>query len=416
MDVDDLSFPVNRYSCIFAGSSRFNKGACLLSGAEALQYLNGLLEKSVCLENVCHVLEHVVMEKVELEEFHKIQCLILETNYEPFPGNLVVFLRTLFDSKNYLTIYLMTKLWNLWVERGLVSNQQAIRVLTMLLEKMDGLTPSFRLRLEYVLDCCQSLCGGMKKKSTMYEWKLELDEFQMGHGSHRNDALLPKLLTYLKKLIRDQSQLPSRLLRERLDVCMRWIIRLSEKSDEVVHGHVLSTLVSMKPVYHLLPQDTIYRYLSSCARLKCIDYVKDWILVFEGFLNQSHNDWLEEFVVLESLEQYARHTMYPDVLMGFLEKHEKLKKGLLHRLTKSSNKEKENNVMFIEWNQYGQMIASTHRNPFMNREESILARLRTLIDKSKEQDEMDTLKRLHYKLECLVRELRQVIDSHGNTT
>ena len=412
-DVDNFSFPPNCYACIFDGSPRFENGAFMLSGSEALEYLNGILKKSVCLGSLCHVLEHVIMEKVEREDFDKIQRLILEANYEPFPGKPIVFFRTLFDSKNYLTIYMMTKLWNSWASRGLVSTEQAIRVLNRILEKVDGLAPSFRLRLEFVMDYYQAHCGGTKKKSISYGWKPELDEFQIGHERHRNDVLLPKLLTYLKKLIRDQAQLPSRLLRERLDICMRWIIRLSEKSDEVVHGHVLSTLVSMKQVYHLLPRDSVYRYLSSCVRLKCIDYVKDWILVFEGFLDQSHNDWLEEFVLLESLEQYARHTVYPDVLVGFLEKHEKLKKGLLSRLTKSTSKEKENR-MSIEWNHFGQMIAFTHKNPFADCEESILARFRTLIEKSKKQGERDTLKRLHSKLEGLVHELQQVDDSHGN--
>lgn len=308
----------------------------------------------------------------------------------------------------------MLKVWKVWITQGCVSNNQAITFLTNLLETMDGLAPSFRLRLEYALECCHSYAG-TERRSYNYGWKPELNESKKGDDNDWTISHIPKLLIYMKKLAGNPDQLPSRLLRERLAVCMNLIRRLSQKSDESVHVHVLLTLTSMKQVYHVLPRDLIFRYLSSCSRLKSREYLAPWISVFDGLLDQIQPDWVEECVILESLEYYARHTLYPDTLKHLFQKHERLKDTFLSFLTmkSSSYKDPKKKMMIpLNWHSYTQMMTLVYRSQFIHPEEIILSRLRDFIKKREEKLELETLRRLDQKLEEFMIDLRHICSSH----
>jgi hypothetical protein len=392
---------------IFSLEAALKGSPYLMSGNEAIYCMRKVLEGTKCLKTLSLILEHILMERLSLDELTEIQDLILNTNYEAVINKQAMFFDILIGSIHYLTIYILLKVWRIWVCQGMVSGDQTIRLLTELLEKREGLPPPFRLKVKYALSYCQG-CLGIKK-NRYYGWPSDM-EMPNEHSTEGavEDAFTVKLIMYMKKLIGTPNQMSSRLLRERLSICMQSIRQLSRKTDEHIHEHILSILAEMKSYFHLLPRAGMYRYMASCAPLKRVDYVINWMTVCKGLLERHTSDWLEDDIMLESLEYYAKHTVYPHALMKVLQEQEAVREKLINRLKTAMEEE----TCALDWECYGHVIVKVHGDWSIHPEENILFRLKQWIEKKKEINDLATLKKLFNGLEKLLMELQKSIKEH----
>jgi hypothetical protein len=391
--------------------------AYLMSGHEAIECIQRALKKATYLKTWVLILEHVLMERVTLEELNTIKELVLNANYDTVLKKQAMFFEILMHSMNYLTLYILMKLWKKWIHQGKISGLQTLNLLRSVLDKLEGTSPIFRLKIEYTLHHCHSHLQVPKRFFYYTRWLCDMEELKDYEDTHRHSQpnrkddrpVISRLTTFMKKWLTASNKLPSRLLLERLSMCLEWIQRLSEPADEEIYVHILSTLAHIKHVCHVLPRKGICHYLSSCAHLKEIDHLPDWAAVCEELLKQSPSDWLEEEVLLEALEYYARHTGYPQVLVELLQKHEKITMRLRSRLIATKE---EVNILLLDWTCYSHAIAMFQRvTPPNYDEESILFRWKQLIQTKKNRADIYELQRLAHELEILLEELKSSISS-----